>query len=57
MDYVADRLDLRPDIRLATTVERCDFDAAANLWRVTLRGECGGEKRALAKLMVGCDEA
>jgi cation diffusion facilitator CzcD-associated flavoprotein CzcO len=38
MDYVADRLDLRPDIRLATTVERCDFDAAANLWRVTLRG-------------------
>jgi len=37
MAYVAERLDLRRDIRFDTPVVACDYDAAANLWRVTTR--------------------
>ena len=35
MNYVAERLDLRRDIRFGTTVAACAYDEAANLWRVT----------------------
>ena len=34
LNYVADRLDLRPDIDLGTKVTRADFDDAANQWIV-----------------------
>jgi len=40
MNYVADRLDLKKDIRFDSRVTACRYDAAANLWRVeTERGE------------------
>ena len=39
MNYVADRLDLKRDIRFDTRVTACRYDEAANLWRVeTERG-------------------
>ena len=40
MNYVADRLDLKKDIRFDTRVTACRYDETANLWRVeTERGE------------------
>lgn len=36
LNFVADRLDLRKDIRLRAFVERAVYDEAANLWRVRL---------------------
>ncbi|MFB8229565.1 flavin-containing monooxygenase [Cellulosimicrobium sp. NPDC055967] len=36
LDFVADRLDLRRDIRLSTTVERAEHSDATNLWTLTL---------------------
>ena len=39
MNYVADRLDLKRDIRFDTRVTACRYDEGANLWRVeTERG-------------------
>ncbi|MEO1167129.1 MAG: NAD(P)/FAD-dependent oxidoreductase [Pseudomonadota bacterium] len=35
INHVADRFDLRRDIRFSTRVERCHFDADANRWAVT----------------------
>ena len=35
LNFVADRLDLKRDIRLNTRVTSCRYDADANLWRVT----------------------
>jgi cation diffusion facilitator CzcD-associated flavoprotein CzcO len=35
LNFVADRLDLRRDIRLDTRVTAAAYDQAANLWRVT----------------------
>ncbi|MBV9859645.1 MAG: NAD(P)/FAD-dependent oxidoreductase [Alphaproteobacteria bacterium] len=35
LNHVADRFDLRRDIRLGTRVTAAHYDAAANLWRVT----------------------
>jgi cation diffusion facilitator CzcD-associated flavoprotein CzcO len=40
LNHVADRLDLKRDIRFDTRVAACRYDGAANLWRVeTERGE------------------
>jgi cation diffusion facilitator CzcD-associated flavoprotein CzcO len=40
MNYVADRLDLKRDIRFDTRVTACRYDEDANLWRLTSeRGE------------------
>ena len=40
MNYVADRLDLRPDIQLDTTITRATWDEATGRWAVeTDRGE------------------
>ncbi len=36
LEFVADRLDLRRDIRLDATVERAEHSDAANLWTLTL---------------------
>ncbi len=35
LDHVADRFDLRRDIRFGTRVSAAHYDASANLWRVT----------------------
>ncbi len=35
VNFVADRLDLKRDIRFGTRVTSCRYDGAANLWRVT----------------------
>ncbi len=50
MNYVADRLDLKRDIRLDTEVTACRYDAAANLWRVTT---AGGEVLSTRFLITG----
>ena len=53
LNHVADRFDLRRSIRFSTRVSAAEYDAAANLWRVTTeRGE-----RLSAKFLitaVGC---
>jgi cation diffusion facilitator CzcD-associated flavoprotein CzcO len=36
LNFVADRLDLRKDIRLGSRVERAAYDEEANVWKVTL---------------------
>ncbi|MGM7421863.1 flavin-containing monooxygenase [Cellulosimicrobium sp. CpK407] len=36
LEFVADRLDLRRDIRLSTAVERAEHSDATNLWTLTL---------------------
>jgi cation diffusion facilitator CzcD-associated flavoprotein CzcO len=38
LNYVADRLDLKRDIRLNTRVTAARYEEAANLWRVTTEG-------------------
>lgn len=38
LEFVADKLDLRRDIQLSTTVTGARFDDAANLWSVTTQG-------------------
>ncbi len=35
MNFVADKLDLKKDIRFGTRVTSCRYDEATNLWRVT----------------------
>jgi cation diffusion facilitator CzcD-associated flavoprotein CzcO len=50
MNYVAERLDLRRDIRFGTNVTACAYDEAANLWRVTVEG---GEVLAARYLITG----
>ena len=53
LDHVADRLDLRRDIRLGTRVEAARFDEAANRWDVTT--EAGETLRATFLVTaVGC---
>ncbi|MBX9702096.1 MAG: NAD(P)/FAD-dependent oxidoreductase [Acetobacteraceae bacterium] len=53
MNYVADRLDLKRDIRFETRVTACRYDAAANLWRVET--EKGGRFAARYLITgVGC---
>ncbi|MDO9706913.1 flavin-containing monooxygenase [Paracraurococcus lichenis] len=53
MNWVADRLDLKRDIRFDTRVTACTYDAAANLWRVTTEA---GETLTATYLVtaVGC---
>ena len=43
-ERVTDRFRLREHIRFATEVVRCDWDAAANLWRVRVRAKDGTEE-------------
>ena len=50
MRYVADRLDLKRDIRFDTKVTACRWDAAANLWRVDTEG---GETLSARFLITG----
>jgi len=50
MNYVAERLDLRRDIRFDTKVISCRWDEAANLWRVTVEG---GETLSARFLVTG----
>ncbi len=38
LQFVADRYDLRRDLTFDTTVERAEWDAAADLWRVRTSG-------------------
>jgi len=53
LEHVADRFDLRRDIRLETRVESARFDEARGLWRV--RTEDGGEAQARWCVMAtGC---
>ncbi|MBK1657511.1 flavin-containing monooxygenase [Paracraurococcus ruber] len=53
LNWVADRLDLKRDIRFDTRVTACTYDAAANLWRVTTEA---GETLTATYLIaaVGC---
>jgi cation diffusion facilitator CzcD-associated flavoprotein CzcO len=53
LNFVADRYDLRRDIRFNTRVVRADYDAAANLWRVQTEA---GERYSARFLItaVGC---
>ena len=53
LNYVADRLDLRPDIQLDTKVTRADFDDERNQWIVETDG---GERFEATWLVtaVGC---
>jgi len=53
LNHVADRFDLRRDIQLGTRVTGAEYDAAANLWRVTTEA---GERLAARYLItaVGC---
>ncbi len=50
MNYVADRLALKKDIRFHTRVTGCRYDEAANLWRVTTEK---GESFAARYLITG----
>ncbi|MFC7738452.1 flavin-containing monooxygenase [Roseomonas sp. GCM10028921] len=53
LNFVADRLDLRRDIRFNTRVARASFDEPANLWHV----EAEGGERLSARFLVtavGC---
>jgi len=53
MNYVADRLDLKRDIRFNTRVTACRYDEDANLWRVST--EEGGTLSARFLITaVGC---
>jgi cation diffusion facilitator CzcD-associated flavoprotein CzcO len=53
LEFVADRLDLRRDIQLETTVVAAEFDDGAELW--TVRTDRGGSLRARFCIMaVGC---
>ena len=53
LNFVADRLDLKRDIRFNTRVTACRYDEAANLWRVETET---GERFAARYLItaVGC---
>jgi len=50
MNYVADRLDLKRDIRFNTRVVACHHDQARNLWQVTAEN---GETYAARYLITG----
>ena len=50
MNFVADKLDLKKDIRFGTRVTACRYDEAANLWRVTTEK---GESFAARFLITG----
>ena len=50
MNYVADKLDLKQDIRFGARVTGCRYDEAANLWRVTTEK---GESFAARFLITG----
>jgi cyclohexanone monooxygenase len=53
LDYVADRLDLRPDIQLETAVVSAEFEDATGLW--TVRTDRGSSLRTRFCIMaVGC---
>ncbi len=53
MNFVADRLDLKRDIRFNTRVTACRYDEAANLWRVaTETGETFSARYLITA--VGC---
>ncbi|MDT9592289.1 NAD(P)/FAD-dependent oxidoreductase [Nocardioides zeae] len=53
--HVAERHDLRRDIRFRTTVTGARFDEAAGRWRVSTEGETGGELEArFLVTAVGC---
>jgi 4-hydroxyacetophenone monooxygenase len=45
---VADQFDIKPHIRLNTTVEAASWDEAANEWELTVTGEDGGKSRVRA---------
>lgn len=53
LNYVADRLDLKRDIRLNTRVTAARYDEAANLWRVTAEDGTAFSARYLITA-VGC---
>lgn len=53
LNFVADRLDLKRDIRLNTRVTACRYDAGANLWRVTTEAGATHSARFLITA-VGC---
>lgn len=38
LDFVADRLELKKDIRFGRTVTRCRYDEATNTWEVAVEG-------------------
>jgi cation diffusion facilitator CzcD-associated flavoprotein CzcO len=50
LNFVADRLDLRKDVRLRAFVERAVYDDAANVWRVHL---ASGETLSATYLISG----
>ena len=50
MNYVADRLDLKRDIRFNTRVVACQYDQAANLWHVRTES---GETHSARFLITG----
>jgi len=53
LNYVADRFDLKRDIRFGTRVTAAHYEAAANCWRVTTeKGECLTAKFVITA--VGC---
>ena len=58
-NHVADRYDLRRDIRFETRVSKATFDEAANLWRVETEkaGDSGGTGKVTARFVItamGC---
>ncbi|KAB1645113.1 flavin-containing monooxygenase [Gulosibacter chungangensis] len=56
MNHVADRFNLREDIRLESSVESATFDESSNTWSVTYRGP-DGEKTLESRFFIlatGC---
>ena len=57
LNFVADKFDLKRDIRFKTNVTACDYDEAANLWRVTIETDDQISAKLSAKYLitaVGC---
>jgi cyclohexanone monooxygenase len=55
--HVADRFDLRRDIRFETRVQAADFDDATTRWTVVTRGADGSERTTRSQFLimaVGC---
>mgnify|MGYP003620275536 FL=1 len=53
-NHVADRYDLRRDIRFETRASKATFDEAANLWRVETEkaGASGGTEKVTARFVI-----
>ncbi len=54
LEGIADKYDVRRDIRFGTEVTRARFDEAANLWRIEARGRDGRTETVDARIFAPC---